>query len=163
VGISFGMLHFPHPARALSEAFRVLQPRGKIAFTVWATPDKAVGLGMVLKAIEGHGTTDVPVPPGPPFFRFSDWDESRRMLLEAGFVQPEMRELELTLVLHAPDTPFHALMRGGVRTAALLNAQAPAALALIERAVAHDAEAYRHDSGELRTPMGCVLASALKA
>jgi hypothetical protein len=54
-------------------------------------------------------------------------------------------------------------MRGGFRTAALLNAQPPAALALIERAVAHDAEAYRHDSGELRIPMGCVVASALKA
>ena len=163
VGISFGMLHFAHPERAFSEALRVLQRRGKFAFTVWAMPDKAVGLGMVLRAIERHGTTEVPVPPGPPFFRFSDWDVSRRMLLEAGFVQPEMREVQLTLVLHAPDTPFHALMRGGVRTAALLNAQAPAALALIERAVANDAEAYRHHSGELRIPMSCVLASALKA
>jgi SAM-dependent methyltransferase len=55
VGISFGMLHFPHPERALAEAFCVLQPGGRIAFTVWATPDKAVGFAMVLKAIEAHG------------------------------------------------------------------------------------------------------------
>jgi SAM-dependent methyltransferase len=116
-GISFGMLHFPHPERALAEAFRVLQPGGRIAFTVWATPDKAVGLAMVLRAIEEHGTTDVPVLPGPPFFRFSDWDESSRALLDAGFVQPDARELDMTLVLRLPDTPFHALMRGGVRTA----------------------------------------------
>jgi ubiquinone/menaquinone biosynthesis C-methylase UbiE len=163
VGISFGMLHFPHPERALAEAFRVLQPGGKIAFTVWATPDKSVGFGMVLKAIEQYGTTDVPVPPGPPFFRLSDWEESRRALLESGFVQPNLQAVDLTLVLRAPDTPFHALMRGGVRVAALLNAQTPAALALIEQAVAHDAEAYRNDVGELRLPMPCVLASALKA
>jgi hypothetical protein len=47
---------------------------------------------MVLKAIEEHVTTDVPLPPGPPFFRFSDWEESRRVLLDAGFVQPAARE-----------------------------------------------------------------------
>jgi SAM-dependent methyltransferase len=116
------MLHFPHPERALAAAFRVLQPGGKIAFSVWATPDKAVGFAMVLKAIEAHGTTDVPLPPGPPFFRFSDWEESRRALLEAGFVQPDVRDVDQTLVLCAPETPFHALMRGGVRVAAMLNA-----------------------------------------
>jgi hypothetical protein len=69
----------------------------------------------------------------------------------------------MTLVLRLPDTPFHALMRGGVRVAAMLNAQTPAALTLIEQAVAHDSEAYRNDAGELRIPMTCVLASALKA
>ncbi|NLP63483.1 class I SAM-dependent methyltransferase [Paraburkholderia sacchari] len=162
IGISFGMEHFHHPERALAEAFRVLQPGGRIAFTVSATPAKAVGLGMVLKAIEKHGTTNVPVPPGPPFFRFSDAQESRRALLDAGFVEPEMREVEQTLMLRAPDTPFHALMRGGVRVAAMLSAQTPAALVLIERAVAHDAKAYRNDVGELQIPMPCVLASARK-
>ena len=163
VGISFGMLHFPHAERALAEAFRVLQPGGRIAFTVWATPDKAVGFAMVLKAIEEHGTTDVPLPPGPPFFRFSDWEESRRVLLDAGFIQPDVRDVDQTLVLRAPQTPFHALMRGGVRVAAMLNAQTPSALELIERAVARDAQTYRNDAGELRIPMPCVLASALKA
>lgn len=162
VGISFGMLHFARPERALAEAFRVLQPGGKIAFTVWATADRAVGFAMVLKALDAHGTTQVSVPPGPPFFRFSDWEESKRVLLDAGFVQTNVREVDQTLVLHSPDTPFHALMRGGVRVAAMLNAQTPAALALIEQAVAQDAQAYRNDAGDVSIPMPCILASAIK-
>jgi hypothetical protein len=150
VGISFGMLYFPHPERALAEAFRALQPGGRIAFTVRATPDKAVGFAIVLKAIEAHGRTDVPLPSGTPFFRFSDWEESRRTLLNAGFVQPDARDVDQTQTLRAPETPFHVLMHGGVRVAAMLNAKTPSALELIERAVARDAETYWNDAGELR-------------
>src|SRR5258706_2215875 len=90
VGIGFGMLHFSHPDKALSEAFRVIHHGGKIAFTVWAVPEKAVGFQIVLRAIEAHGKMDVPIPPGPPFFRFSEAEESSRALRNAGFSDPKV-------------------------------------------------------------------------
>lgn len=159
VGINFGMFHFSHPERALAEAFRVLRHGGRIAFTVWASRDKAVALDIVLKAIEACGKTDVGLPEGPPFFRFSDWAECERVLLEAGFVQPTVQEVNQTWSIRAPETPFHALMRGGVRVAATLKAQTPEALALIEKTVSESAAAYEVD-GEVRVPMPAVLASA---
>jgi SAM-dependent methyltransferase len=161
VGISFGMLHFAHPENALTETFRVLRPGGRIGFTVWATPDKAVGFAMVLKAIEAHGRLDVPLPPGPPFFRFSDLHECERVLVAAGFDEPHVQEISQTLRIRMPETPFDLLMRGGVRIAAILKAQSPEALALIQKSVSEDAAAYQSD-GEVRVPMPCVLASARK-
>ncbi|OAJ62819.1 methyltransferase type 11 [Paraburkholderia ginsengiterrae] len=161
VGISFGLFHFAHPEKALAEAFRVLRAGGRIAFTAWAAADKAIGLGMVLKAVEAHGQMDVGLPEGPLFFRFSNWRECERVLLDSGFIEPHVQDVDQTWRIRAPETPLHALMRGGVRIAAILKAQTQDDFALIEKAVAESAAAYRNNE-EFHVPMPCVLASARK-
>src|SRR2546428_512500 len=52
VVLNFGMLHLGRPEQALREAHRVLRQDGRIAFTVWDTPDKAIGFGIVIAAIQ---------------------------------------------------------------------------------------------------------------
>ncbi len=159
VVMNFGLLHLARPEQAISEAFRVLTSRGRYAFTVWAKPDEAVGFGVVLRAMETHGRTDVGLPDGPPFFRFSDADECHRTLGQAGFVNIEVQRLPLIWKLPSSDALFQAALCGGVRTSAALQAQTPGALVAIRHAV-HDAlERYADDQG-VRLPMGVVLASA---
>jgi SAM-dependent methyltransferase len=163
VVMNFGMLHLARPDRAIAEAHRVLRPGGRYGFTVWASPDLAVGFGMVLRAIEALGKTSVALPDGPSFFRFSDTDEVRRTLDREGFGDVEVRLLALNWPLSSADALFDAMARGGVRTAAVLRAQTPEVLDAIRARVHQEvADQYAVDGGFV-VPMQAVLASARKS
>jgi SAM-dependent methyltransferase len=161
VVMSFGLLHLARPETAIAEAHRVLRAGGRYAFTVWAAPETAVAFGMTLKAIEEFGRPNVTLPEGPPFFRFSDADESRRVLEHAGFSHVDVRVVPLTWTLASADGVYDALSRGGVRTAAVLRAQTPEALAAIRSAIRRSAERYRQGD-RFVLPMPAVLAAGTR-
>jgi SAM-dependent methyltransferase len=112
VVMNFGLLHLARPDAAIAESRRVLRPGGRYAFTVWASPERAAAFGLTLRAIEELGNSRVPLPEGPPFFRFSDAAETRRTLEAAGFSSVDVQELALTWRLSSPDacsTPCRAV------------------------------------------------------
>lgn len=158
VVMNFGLLHLARPDTAIAEARRVLRPGGRYAFTIWAAPDRAVGFGMVLNAVETHGRTDVGLPEGPPFFRFSEAAECRRALESSGFDAIDVRTLPLTWALDSLDAVWDAVTRGGVRTSAVLRAQTPEALERIRLAVRRSVERYARGNG-FEVPMPAALAS----
>jgi ubiquinone/menaquinone biosynthesis C-methylase UbiE len=157
--MNFGLLHLEHPEKALAESFRVTKPGGKFALTVWSTPDKAVAFQRVLESVKNHGDSSVPIPVGPPFFRFSDHAEMRKSLTDAGFKSVEIQEIAMTWVLQREEDLFYAFFTGTPRTGGLLRAQEAEKLDAIKTAVAACAAEYRRD-GAIRIPMSSVLASA---
>jgi len=152
---NFGMLHLAQPERALFEAHRVLRTGGRVAFTVWDAPERAVAHGIVLGAIRSHGDVNAPIPSGPPFFRFSDPEESARTLTACGFRNPSVAKVEQIWRLASPGDLFEIMYNGSVRNAALLRAQTPEALESIRGALRKEVEVR---CGVL--PMPAVLASA---
>jgi len=162
VVMNYGMLHLGRPARAITEARRVLRPDGRYAFTVWGAPDLAIGFGLVVHAIKKYGDPNVGLPEGPPFFQFSDAAECRRTLDSAGFGDIDVDVLRLTWRLTSADEVFAAIAMGGVRTSAVLRAQTPDAIAQIRDAVRRGVESYWTNDGAFEVPMLSVLASATR-
>jgi SAM-dependent methyltransferase len=159
--MNFGMLHLERPESAIAEAFRVLRPGGRYAFTVWDVPEKAVAFGIILESIQDHGNLDVPLPAGPPFFRFSDPEESKRTLTAQGFVNVQTLQVPQTWMLESGEALLATFRTAAVRTAALLNAQTMAALKKIHSEISSRVEAFRSDAF-IVLPMPAILTSALR-
>ncbi|MBC7999046.1 MAG: class I SAM-dependent methyltransferase [Leptolyngbya sp.] len=159
ITMNFGLLHLENPEKALKEAFRVLKPGGVFALTVWSTPDKAVAFDKILAAVKAHGDATVKIPVGPPFFRFSDFEEMKKSLMAAGFKTVQIDEIEMVWQLPHEDDLFKAFFTGTPRTGGLLRAQEEEKLASIKDAIAACAREYS-DGGTIRIPMSSVLATA---
>jgi SAM-dependent methyltransferase len=115
--------HIGEPERAVLELERVLVPGGRVALTTWDAPDRSPFFAAILGAV---GDAEVPapreVPAGPPFFRFADEAAFAALLVDAGFREVNVGVLSLELPLRSADELIRVLVKGTVRTGALLRA-----------------------------------------
>jgi SAM-dependent methyltransferase len=156
----FGMCHFPDPDVALREAFRVLKRGGRVAFTVWDTPERAVGFGAVYAAVRAHGSLDVGPAGRSELFslqrsRAEHQSTAERGLCLAIFQVPQVWRIA------DPDELFEVITEGTVRAAATLRAQSPQARAAIQAALRDTVTAYKRGQ-YFEVPMPAIVATAAK-
>jgi ubiquinone/menaquinone biosynthesis C-methylase UbiE len=159
---SFGIGHMPEPDKAFAEAYRVLRPGGRYAFTWWAEPGRHEFFGLVYDSVKAHGNPDVPLPLSPPITRFSDLKEAQRSLAAVGFTDTRASEHPLVYEIGSPREAVDLITKSGVRMAMLLDAQAAAAREKIERAIAEGVEKKHKVAGGYRIGWLAVLASGRK-
>jgi SAM-dependent methyltransferase len=151
----------PQPQEAMAEAFRVLKPGGRYAFTVWASPDKNEFFQIVLPTIQAHGDMTVPLPEAPPVFLYSDYNTCRQTLTNVGFINIDVVELPLVFKAGSPQRVLDLLRHGTVRTAALVDLQTQNVQMQINAQILTAMEARQAQSG-LDLAFPAVMASGQK-
>lgn len=158
---AFGILHMPQPQQAMAEAFRVLKPGGRYAFTVWASPDETDFFKVVLPAIQTHADMGVPLPEGPSIFLYSDHKTCRQTLTDVGYINVNVVELPLVFKAGSPQRVLDLLHKATVRTSALLSVQTQEIQSRIDAEIVAAMEA-RQAQSELDLAFPAVMASGQK-
>jgi ubiquinone/menaquinone biosynthesis C-methylase UbiE len=158
---NLGFPHFPHPDRAIAEAFRVLTPGGRYAFTNWTPPARNPFMGLLFSAVQTHGTVEVALPPGPSLFRFGDPAECERALREGGFVLVSVTEIPMLWPFAAPEAVVPGVVASTARLGPLLSLQTEEQRRNIETAIIEGAKTYTTSKG-VEIPTAVVLAVARK-
>jgi SAM-dependent methyltransferase len=148
VTCAFGLMHFENPESAMAEAFRVLQHGGRYVFTVWCSPQEGHEfLELVFNAIQRYGSFDVPLPPAPPMFRFTDESECRSVLEAIGFSEPVISVLPLIWYGRIPQDVLDLTYKSIVRIPIVLAAQSNKNRLKINQAILDGANQYRTTEG----------------
>jgi SAM-dependent methyltransferase len=159
---NFAMLHLARPELASAEFVRVLVPGGRLALTVWDTPERARLFGVFLDAVAESGA-DPPqeIPVGPPFFRFSDEQEFTRLLDDQRLESVQVETITFSHRVSSPDELWLGMLASTVRTSALIQRQPDGVQEQIR--AAFDRVLQRHWVGDqFAVPVAVKLASATK-
>jgi SAM-dependent methyltransferase len=157
---NFGVHHVAEPVKAVREAYRVLGPGGRLAFTTWAAPAENIAWQLLFDAIAAHGDRSAANTP-PPGGSLRDPADVLGLLDAAGFSEREARSIHATWLVSEASDLVQGFRRGTVRTAALIEAQPAAAVHAIEAAMAHSTALYRSGDG-YAVPMVAILGSGVR-
>lgn len=160
---NFLILHVGRPEQVAAELVRVLKTDGRLALSTWDVPARARLLGVLVDAVAEVGAQpSAHIPPGPPFFRFSEEDEFVRLLRGAGLGEVTIQTVAFTHRLASADELWAGLMDGTVRTRALVRSQPEEVQAQIRAAFDRLVRPYATNGG-LEIPVSVKLASGRKA
>jgi len=162
VTIGFGVNHFPFPVRALKEARRVLQPGGRLAFTLWAPPDVDVLQGIVVEAVRVSGNAGAALPI-PPSGAIIGREACLKLLRESGFDgrAPRVDQVETRIPVESGQELLSIFSEGTVRTAAVIQSLPDDRKSVLRETVEKAVEKYR-EGDRFLIPAAALLAAGVK-
>ena len=150
------LFHVTNPGAAVSEAFRVLKPGGRFAFSQWLGPDRSA-LYKDLLGIVSSRVDMAKAEAAPDAFDLSDQTRATAVLEDVGF--EEIGVARVDNILRAPAHDFYGFfMRFGVRIPSIMASQSSSVQEVVRAEVNEHFEQYRCGD-EIHAPMPSVVYS----
>ena len=143
----WGYMLMIDPAAAFAETRRVLRTGGRLAFSVWATPERNPWASLVGRVLLTQGHIPPPDLEAPGIFAMADPGRIRGLVVGAGFAEPEIEELSFRWTFADRDDYWRFLTETAGAISPVLQALPPAVQALVREQVHEAAEPFRSGGG----------------
>ena len=135
------------PATAFAETRRVLKPGGRLAFSVWAAPERNPGLSLASRVLVELGHIPPPDPEAPGAFVMADPRRIRELVVGAGFAEPEIEEVSFRRPFADQDDYWRFLTETSSALSPALRALPGEARAVVRQRVREAAQPYHFGEG----------------
>jgi ubiquinone/menaquinone biosynthesis C-methylase UbiE len=143
----WGYMLMVDPGAALGETNRVMRRGGRLAFSVFGTPERNPWASLVGKVLVADGHMPPPTPGSPGIFALSDPERIRALVTRAGFAPPDVADIALTWQFPTPDRYWWFLTEVAGAISPILRGLAPAVHTTVRTKVAELARPFRSGDG----------------
>jgi SAM-dependent methyltransferase len=127
VSVRFGYMFFPDMTKATAEFARVLKPGGRLAASVWVSPEHNPWTSIAMQAIATETTVPSPAPGAPTMFRCAAPGYVPSLYDHAGLRDIAEWDVPLELVTDSPEQYWDMISEHvSLAVAALHKVDAPA-------------------------------------
>ena len=135
------------PAAAFAETRRVLRAGGRLAFSVWAAPERNPALSLPSKVFVELGHIPPPDSEAPGAFVMADPGRIRELVVGAGFAEPEIEEVSFRRPFADQDAYWRFLIETSSALSPVLRALPSEARATVRQQVHEAARPFYSGEG----------------
>jgi ubiquinone/menaquinone biosynthesis C-methylase UbiE len=153
----WGYMLMIDPAAALAETRRVLRSGGRLAFSVFAAPERNPWVALVGRVLVTQEHIPPPDPKAPGIFAMADLARIRELVVGAGFAEPEIEEVSFRWAFTDQDDYWRFLTEVAGAISSVLQSLPPDVQAQVQEQVQEAAEPFCSGEG-YDFPVGCLNA-----
>jgi SAM-dependent methyltransferase len=135
------------PAAAFAETRRVLRLGGRLAFSVWAARERNPALSLAGTVLVELGHIPAPDPEAPSAFVMADPGRIRKLVVEAGFAEPEIEEVSFRWPFAGQDAYWRYLTQTAASASPVLRSLSPEEQETVRERVHEAARPFQSGEG----------------